>query len=443
MKRVLIITYYWPPSGGSGVQRWVKFAKYLPSEGWQPVIYTPENPELTTVDKTLAAEIPPEAEIVKRHITEPYGIYRKLMGKGSSTDLKTLTSAGSGSGEVNPINGGKKSWKQRLSLFIRGNFFIPDPRVMWLHPSVKFLKEYLKAHPVDAIVTTGPPQSMHLIGLKLSKTTKLPWIADFRDPWTKMFYFKHLGLSKMAEEKHHKLEKEVLDGATRVIAVSPMVQKDFQAMTKTPVELITNGYDEEDFKKDFELDEYFNITHTGLFASDGNPDTLWKVLGEKCNSDKEFRRSLRIRLVGKTDKEIVESIEAAGLGQNLKDFGYQSHEVAVREQRNASVLILPLRKEPEYEAVLPGKLFEYLASRRPILGIGQTEGAMAKIVRDTGSGMVYDWDDEKSIRKWIDFCWEEFKNDELRDNMSDISMYSRRRLTRRLAALLDELTAKK
>ena len=443
MKRVLIITYYWPPSGGSGVQRWVKFTKYLPSEGWQPVIYTPENPELTTVDKTLADEIPPEAEIVKRHITEPYGIYRKLMGKGSSTDLKTLTSAGSGNGEVNPINGGKKSWKDRLSLFIRGNFFIPDPRVMWLHPSVKFLKEYLKAHPVDAIVTTGPPQSMHLIGLKLSKATKLPWVADFRDPWTKMFYFKHLGLSKMAEEKHQKLEKEVLDGATRVIAVSPMVQKDFQAMTKTPVELITNGYDEEDFKKNFDLDEYFNITHTGLFASDGNPETLWKVLGEKCKSDKEFRRSLRIRLVGKTDKEIVEAIDAAGLGQNLKDFGYQSHEVAVREQRNASVLILPLRKEPEYEAVLPGKLFEYLASRRPILGIGQTNGAMAKIVRDTGSGMVYDWDDGKNLRKWIDFCWEEFKNDELRDNMSDISMYSRRRLTRRLAALLDELTGKK
>ena len=440
MKRVLIISYYWPPSGGSGVQRWVKFAKYLPKEGWQPVIYTPENPELTAVDKTLSSEIPPEAEIIKRHITEPYGIYRKLMGKGSSTDLKTLTSAGSSSDEVNPINGGMKSWKQKLSLFIRGNFFIPDPRILWLHPSVRFLKEYLKGHPVDAIVTTGPPQSMHLIGLKLSKATGLPWIADFRDPWTKMFYFKHLGLTRRSEEKHYKLEKEVLDGATRIIAVSPMVQKDFQAMTSTPVELITNGFDEEDFNREFELDEYFNITHTGLFASDGNPETLWKVLADKCSSDEEFKRSLRIRLVGKTDKEIIDSIVSAGLGQNLKDFGYQSHEVAVREQLNASVLILPLRKEPEYEAVLPGKLFEYLASRRPILGIGQTEGAMAKVVRETGSGVVYNWDEEKKIKAWIDLCWDEFKNDELKDNMSDISKYSRRKLTKRLASLLNELT---
>lgn len=440
MKRVLIITYYWPPSGGSGVQRWVKFAKYLPKEGWQPVVYTPENPELTTVDKTLAAEVPPEAEIIKRHITEPYGLYRKLMGKDSSTDLKVLTSAGSDEGEVNPINGGKKSWKQKLSLFIRGNFFIPDPRVLWVKPSMKFLTKYLKKHPVDVIVSTGPPQSMHLIGLEVSRETGIPWVADFRDPWTKMFYFKHLGLTKSSERKHLELEKKVLDGATKIIAVSPMVQKDFQAMTGTPVELVTNGYDEDDFKRHFELDDYFNITHTGLFASDGNPDTLWKVLADKCSADDEFRNTLRIRLVGKTDREIVRSIEKAGLSNNLKDLGYQSHEVAVKEQRNASILILPLRKEPEYEAVLPGKLFEYLASRRPILGIGQTDGAMARVVRDTGAGIVYDWNEEKKIRTWLDFCWEEFKNDELKDNTSDISRYSRRRLTTKLAELLDGIT---
>lgn len=440
MKRVLIITYYWPPSGGSGVQRWVKFAKYLPKEGWQPVIYTPENPELTTIDKTLAAEIPPEAEVVKTHIFEPYGIYRKLMGKGSSTDLKALTSAGSDGNEVNPVNGGKKSWKQKLSLYIRGNFFIPDPRIMWVRPSVKFLKSYLKKHPVDAIVSTGPPQSMHLIGLELSKATGLPWLADFRDPWTKIFYFKHLELTHRSEAKHQALEKKVVDGATRVIAVSPMVKKDFEAITSTPVELITNGFDEEDFNDPFEADEYFNITHTGLFASDGDPEILWKVLAAKCQEDKEFRKLLRIRLVGKTDQEIVNSIETAGLGPNLVNLGYQSHEVAVREQRNASVLILPLRKEPEYEAVLPGKLFEYLASRRPILGIGQTDGAMAQVVRNTGSGIVYDWNEEQKIRRWVDFSWEEFKNHELLDNATDISMYSRRRLTKRLAALLEEIT---
>lgn len=450
MKRVLVITYYWPPSGGSGVQRWVKFAKYLPSEGWQPVIYTPENPELIAVDKTLGSEIPPEAEIVRTKIVEPYNAYRMLMGKDSSIDIKTFTQdtasggeTGASGGEVNPINAQKKSFKQKISLFIRGNFFIPDPRVMWVGPSVRFLKKYLREHPVDAIVTTGPPQSMHLIGLKLSEATGIPWVADFRDPWTKMFYFKHLGLCSWAEKKHHELERRVLDGATRVVAVSPLVKEDFEKMTGTPVELITNGFDESDFSEEIVPDGFFNITHTGLFAADGNPETLWKVIADKCAEDSSFRDALRLRLVGKTDSAITESIRQAGLGDNLVDLGYRDHRTAVREQKNASLLILPLRKEPEYRAVLPGKLFEYLASRRPILGIGQTDGAMARIIGNTGSGVVYDWDQESKIRACIDFCWDEFRQGELDDNSSDISEYTRRGLTHRYASLLDEITTEK
>ena len=431
MKRVLIITYYWPPSGGSGVQRWVKFTKYLPQEGWQPVIYTPENPDLTTMDKTLASEIPPEAEIVRHKIIEPYSIYRKLIGQKGKE------------GEVNPIHSGKKSWKQELSLFIRGNFFIPDPRVTWVKPSIRFLKSYLKEHPVDAIVTTGPPHSMHLIGLGVSKATGLPWLADFRDAWTNMFYYKHLDLTKWADRKQHELEKKVLDNATIVISVSPREQQDFQSMTSNKVRLMTNGFDPEDYRQDFDCDENFNITLTGLFASDGNPKVLWQVLSEKCKDDEMFRKSLRIRLVGKTDQAILESIQAAGLKENLHYLGYQPHEVAVREQRNASFLLLCLRQEPEYASAVPGKIFEYLASRRPILGIGQTDSMMAKIIQDTSSGVAYDWEDRKSIKSWVDFCWNEFKNDELLDNTSDISKYNRRTITKQLVSYLEEMTTDK
>ena len=169
MKRLLIITYYWPPTGGSGVQRWVKFSKYLPEYGWQPVVYTPENPEQLARDESLLADIPACAEVIKTHITEPYEIYRRLTG-------------GKAGQEVNPVNAQKKSWKQRLSLWIRGNLFVPDPRVGWVRPSVRFLKEYLKEHPVDVVVTTGPPHSMHLIGQALHRDLGLPWIPDFRDP---------------------------------------------------------------------------------------------------------------------------------------------------------------------------------------------------------------------------------------------------------------------
>ena len=439
MKRVLIISYYWPPTGGSGVQRWVKFAKYLPAEGWQPVIYTPENPEQLAVDASLEAEGPTEAEVIRRRIVEPYEMYKKLLRKSGHSKEAV---------EVNPVNAQNKSFMQKFAMWIRGNFFRPDPRCLWIRPSVKFLKKYLKEHPVDLIVSTGPPQSMHLIGRKLAAETGLPWIADFRDPWTKIFYFKHLSMTRATEKWHHKMEKKVLDDATAVVAVSPLVQQDFQAMTQTPVELITNGFDECDFAAEKCIEaaggagREFAIVHTGLFAADGNPTVLWDVLAEKCNKDSQFKKLLKIRLIGKTDEQILKAIKDAGLDQNLEDMGYQPHAVAVKQQRKASLLILPLRKEPEYKAVLPGKLFEYLASWRPVLGIGQTDGAMSMILNNTKTGMVLDWEDRTSIGKFIDICWDKHLAGTLMVEDADISQFTRRNLTRRMAQLFDKLIEK-
>ena len=447
MKRVLIITYYWPPTGGSGVQRWVKFAKYLPAEDWQPVIYTPENPEQLAVDTSLEAEIPAEAEVIKTHITEPYELYKKFLKKSGHSKEAV---------EVNPVNAQNKSFAQKAAMWVRGNLFRPDPRCLWIRPSVKFLKKYLKEHPVDLIVSTGPPQSMHMIGRKLARETGLPWIADFRDPWTKIFYFKHLFMTRTTERWHKRMEKKVLDEATAIVAVSPLVQQEFQAMTQTPVELITNGFDECDFRNESAQEEdcadpcrgaaggpdrKFVITHTGLFAADGNPTTLWKALADKCSKDDSFREKLVIKLVGKTDDAVLDAIIEAGLEGNLMNMGYQPHAVAVEEQRSASLLILPLRKEPEYKAVLPGKLFEYLASWRPVLGIGQTDGAMSMILNTTKTGVVLNWDDETSIARFLDLCWKNHLKGELTVDDADISQFTRRNLTRRMAALFNSLTS--
>ena len=185
------------------------------------------------------------------------------------------------------------------------------------------------------------------------------------------------------------------------------------------------------------------ITHTGLFAADGNPTTLWKVLAAKCTKDEKFRKHLRIRFVGKTDDAILEAVRAEGLDGHLTDMGYQPHAVAIREQRTASLLILPLRKEPEYRAVLPGKLFEYLASWRPVLGIGQPDGAMSMILNTTKTGVVLNWEDEASITRFIDLCWKNHLKGELTVDDADISQFTRRNLTHRMAELFDRLTRSK
>ncbi|MBR1872204.1 MAG: glycosyltransferase [Bacteroidales bacterium] len=425
MKKVLVITYYWPPSGGSGVQRWVKFTKYLPLYGWQSVIYTPENPEMPGTDHSLEADIPEGTTVVKTHISEIYGVYNKL-------------SRGTSAAEVNPINSQKKSWKKKLAMWVRGNFFIPDPRISWVGPSVRFLKDYLKDNPVDAIVSTGPPHSMHLIGRKLSLATGIPWIADFRDPWTKLFYFKHLQLGPLALRKHQSLERKVLDDATSVVAVSPLVQEEFRSMTDTPVDLVTNGFDEDDFAADVAPAGGFTLVHTGLFAADGNPLSLWKALADKCLEDKDFERDLHIVLAGKTDREIISAIEAAGLGGKLRDKGYLSHSETVKLQKSATALMLPLRREPEYRATLPGKLFEYLGSRRPVIGIGQSDGAMAKVLSDTGAGQTFEWDDVEGIRLWLDRCYKDPLS-----TTGDISAYTRRGTAARMASILDEVASKR
>ena len=429
MKRALVITYYWPPAGGSGVQRWVKFAKYLPSEGWQPVIYTPENPDFSSIDESLLKEIPSEAEIIKRPIIEPYGIYRKLTGSKGQIKI-----------EANPVRAGRGSTLKRLSMWVRGNLFMPDPRCLWIGPSVRFLKKYLRDHPVDVIVSTGPPQSMHLIARKVSLATGIPWVADFRDPWTKIFYFKHLRLGKWAEKKHHTLEQQVLDDATAVVAVSPLVQQEFASMTSTPVHLVTNGYDESDYVEEVAQDSNFNVVHTGLLTAEGNPVELWKALGEKCTKDADFASKFRLVLAGKTDKKVLEDIKAAGLDQYLTDYGYIDHDKAVLLQRSASILILPIREEPETKAILPGKLFEYLAARRPILGVGTSEGAMATVLQQTGAGKIFNWDDSEDISTYIDHVWNNAKDGKEIIPDADIEKYSRRMTTKRMVELFNSIT---
>lgn len=467
MRRVLIITYYWPPTGGSGVQRWVKFAKYLPSLGWQPVVYTPSNPEQLAVDESLLAEIPPEVEVLKQPIREPYAIYHKLVGRSS----------GKGAG-VNPINAQKKSWKQKLMLWVRSNFFVPDPRAGWVGPSVKYLSAYLREHPVDVIVTTGPPQSVHLIGRGLKRALGTPWVADFRDPWTRMFFFENLPLMPWVRRRQFKLEKSVLDEASAIISVTPRVQADFASMTSTPVHLITNGYDEDDFAAELppRTDGKFRVVHTGLFASDGNPLELWKALAGLCSESSEFASRLEIRLAGKVDPEIVEAITEAGLGAQLKLLGYLPHPESVAELRQADIILLPLRHSPEYSKVYPGKIFECMAATcvsangllsgalpltypeaprsTVVLGIGPSDSAAAELLASTGTGVMIDWSDDPAriIRETTGSCVGVFADGECRyrapfsgartcpfpvaDSEPAVSGFSRRALTVKLADLL-------
>jgi len=430
-KKVLIITYYWFPSGGAGVQRWLKFAKYLRDFGWEPIIYTPENPEFPSIDNSFEKDLPVGLKVLKTPIWEPYNVYRNLTGKKKNEPINAAF-----------ISETKEhGWKEKLSIWIRGNFLIPDPRRFWIKPSVRYLTEYLKENPVDAMITTGPPHSMHLIGLGLKKNIPdLPWVADFRDPWTNIDFYKELKLTWLADKVHHRLEKKVVRNADSMVTVSNGWKADFEKMKPKRIQMISNGYDESDVQQiEVQLDEKFSISHIGTLNSARNPKTVWKVLSDLCAENADFKNNLQIQLVGKVDFTVLEAIRNYGLQDQLLKIDYLPHRDAIAKQQSSQLLLLLINQSPNANGILTGKFYEYLASKRPILAIGPTDGDAATVLREAGAGTMVDFTDEITTKEAILNYYAHYKNNSFTVNSESVERFSRRSLTGELATLLNSL----
>lgn len=375
VKRVLIITYYWPPNAGVGGQRWLKMSKYLPQHGWQPVVFTPSNPEMASVDEALLGDVVRGTQVIKRPIMEPFGLYKLFTGKARDERIQTAFLKEEG-------NGGS-SWKERLALWVRSNLFIPDARVWWVRPSVRFLKRYLREHPVDVVITTGPPHSMHLIGLALKRSTGVQWLADFRDPWTGIDYYSQLSLTRWADRRHKRLEREVLKDADRIVTVSWRWARDLEALGAKNVAVITNGYDRADLPLDpVRVDDRYTLVHAGSLSPTRDQPGLWGLLAALCRSDTSFAERFSLRLIGAVDASVIESMKAAGLGAHVERVGRLSRSDTMREVMKARVLLLPINNTANQHGILPTKMYEYLSTGRPILAVGPADGDVARVLGD-------------------------------------------------------------
>ena len=425
MKKVLIITYYWPPAGGPGVQRWVKFVKYLRDFGIEPIIYTPENPTYPILDPHIAADIPEDLTLLKTKIFEPYAL-ASLFSKEKTQKI----SAG-----IIPTK--KPSLLDKLLLWIRGNLFIPDARVLWVRPSVKYLSEYLTEHPIDTIITTAPPHSLHLIGLRLKeKFPSLRWIADFRDPWTTIGYHSQLRLTKRSARKHLAMECTVLQTADTLIVTSPSTQIEFQAKTSRSIEVITNGYDDDFPTQTPSLSPYFLLSHIGSLLSERNPEPLWQVLSEMTKEQPDFRRDLRLCLAGKVSDEVLTSLQKWQLTDYLDLKGYISHTEAIALQRQSQLLLLLEINHPKTEGIIPGKLFEYMASQRPILALGYKQWDVKDIIAQTQTGITLSLTDTQAIREALTHYYTLYKSQQLHTHPTSLEAYHRKNLTKRLSEVI-------
>ena len=423
-KKLLIVTYYWPPAGGPGVQRWLKFVKYLPDFNVQPIVYIPENPTYPIIDRGLESEVSEKAVILKHKIFEPYGL-ASFLGKNKTKKI---------SSGIIP-NQKKQSFLEKTLLWVRGNIFIPDARFLWVKPSVKYLKKYLQENNIDTIVTSGPPHSLHLIGLQLKQELGVTWLADFRDPWTTIGYHKALKLSSYAETKHKALEHQVLNTADTIIVTSKTTKAEFEAITSKPIAVIANGYDVEQVTKQ-PLDEKFTIAHIGSFLSERNPRILWKTLKELTKENQDFAADFQLKLLGAVSQEVLDTIAEFKLNDFVLNLGYVSHQEAVAHQRKSQVLLLIEIDSEDTKSIIPGKVFEYMVSERPIIAIGPEDSDFAEIITSTNTGVFFTYDEKEKLKELLLKYYQDYKANNLKVHVVGLQQYSRKSLTEQLAKLL-------
>ncbi|MEQ9423819.1 MAG: glycosyl transferase [Cyclobacteriaceae bacterium] len=430
MRKVLIITYYWPPSGGVGVQRWLKFSKYLPENGWQPIVYTPENPDFDLVDNSLINEVAPEVIVIKKNIVEPFSVYKNLFGKRGASTRQGLVAEQH-----------KTSLLQRLTIWIRGNLFIPDPRITWVKPSINFLKAYLKKNPVDLVVTTGPPHSMHLIGLGIKEFSNVKWVADFRDPWSDWDVLPRLKVSAWALKKHRRLEQSVFEACDLLLTVSPRLAAKYQAKTSL-ARFVTNGYDGASSININTLPAKFRISHVGLLNETRNAENLWKALNELVGEIPGFLEDLEIVLAGSVSQFIVDSLKQMSIGNCLINKDYIPHGEVFKLYEKSYLLLLLLNKTDNSSWILPGKLFEYLQTGKTILAIGEPDGDANDLLQEQERDTFVAFDDFEGIKQQVAAAYSAFKKGEVPQPSSKSEKYSRKKLTKKLSIILEELMGK-
>ena len=423
MKKVLVISYYWPPSGGVSVLRTLKIVKYLRNFGWEPIVYVPSNAHYPYLDQENEKDVPEDLTILRKPILEPFKMFKLITGRGKNQPLNSIVQ----------VREKKFSLLDKLGIWIRGNFFIPDARAFWIRPSVKFLVSYLKDHPVEAIFTDGPPHTNTYIANKVKQKTGIPWLSDYQDPWTQVDYYSMLSIGKRADRIHKSMEQECFQNADKITIASPRWKKDLEDIGAKNVEVIYYGYDESDFKElKKEPSEYFDIVHIGLLGIDRYPEGFFQVL-ESFNDSK-----LRLVLAGQVDVEVLKGLQKL---KNVKvDFrGTIPRKDALQLAMNADLLLLPINKAENARGRLPGKLYEYLRTYNPILAFGSTAGDAAQIIKKTETGVTIGYDDSENqkefLRALIDGTFS------LSPDKKEIASFSNENQTKKIAQFLDEIIA--
>ena len=424
-KKVLIISYYWPPAGGPGVQRWMKFVKYLPEYNIKPILYIPENPNYPIYDYSLNDEVSENLEIIKNPITEISNII------SYSKSLNLIRSG-------NIPNPKEQSLFQRLLFFIRGNLFIPDMKILWKNKSIDFIENYLSKTKIDVVITTGPPHSLHLIGYELKKRLNIKWISDFRDPWVNLNYLNRFHLLPSVKRRHKKLRDKVLINSNSVIVTSEKLKKLYKEIAPN-IFKITNGYDYE--CSTVNIDSKFSISHIGSLYPERNPKYLWDIIDEICINNEEFRSNLQINFIGNTSEKIIKYLSNKTFKSCIKFFDYVDYKRAIEFMCSSQILLMVEVNDNDSSYAIPGKLFDYLNSKRPIIAIGPDKSEVNQILYDTNAGKFFNYNESINLKLHIENLYNQYEMGSISYDAKNISIYRRKNLTEELSKIINKVSS--
>lgn len=427
----MIITYYWPPAGGGGVQRNLKYVKYLRDYGIEPIVLTAKDADYPVMDKGLKDQIPKGIKVYHAPIWEPYGLFRKFTGKGKNEKIAP--------GMIDSKKG--STWAKSVSMFIRGNFFIPDARMFWIRKASKMAKEIVEQEQIDVILSSGPPHTAHMIALNVKKALSVKWIADFRDPWTNIDFYDDLKLTKIADWVHKKKEKRVIDNCDRLLTVSWSWAEDFKRLGSKNVKVLTNGFDPEDFNQEnVQLDKHFTISHVGSLNKDRNSFELWTAISELTKENEDFKKSVKLQLIGNIDIIAKDQLGKLGLLENVDVIDHMPHKDVLKKIMSSRVLLLLVNKTANVSGIIPGKLYEYLASKRPIVSIGDLTGDSAKVISESQCGHCIDYSDIEKMKTVLMQLFNDYKENKVVSISTNIDRFSRKNITKGLAQHINEIT---
>jgi glycosyltransferase involved in cell wall biosynthesis len=435
VKKVLIVTYYFPPSGGPGVQRVLKFVKYLPAFGWQPVVLTVRDGDYPARDESLLAEIPEHAIVYRTKIFEPYRLYRKLTGKAANAPVDV---------ENIPQGGKRKSLTESLASFVRSTFFIPDARIGWYPYAVPQGLKIIKEQNIEAIYSSSPPYTTSIIARTLHLKTKIPWVAGFRDPWTGFLSTPDRWFLPRAIDE--RLERAVFNDANAVEAAWRGILKDViekePRVDQSKLVYHPNGFDSEDYpvlKK--QKNKRFTVTYTGSMYGKRNPKTFLQAVEELVNAGKVDPKKIRLRFIGRFGSEVRGMLEQSSIHESIELVSYLPHSESVKALLQSDALLLIVDEAAGSDEIVPGKVFEYIGAHRPIIALAP-EGAIAGIMRETRSGLVAPNQDIGAIQAAFIECYGNFlyHTSKFEQDPEAVKRYDRREITRQLAVLLDTLS---